>query len=210
MVQIIDKVGLVFDRWTIINLDPKTKGSKWICQCACGTIKSVKFSTLKLGKSRSCGCLRANKPRRHGHAINSNTSPTYHSWRGMIQRCTNPNSISYKNYGARGISVCERWLKFENFLEDMGERPSGLTLERKNNDKNYNQDNCEWITWKEQQNHRRNTKLYSYNSITKTIGQWADELHIHRRLMDKRIKTHPWWSFKDVILDIKRKYKLNL
>jgi len=82
-------------------------------------------------------------------------SKTYNSWRGMIQRCTNPNSSRYKYYGGRGITVCERWRSFANFLVDMGERPEGLKLERRDNDSSYCKNNCTWATQKEQNNNRR-------------------------------------------------------
>ena len=95
----------------------------------------------------------------HGHASHNNVSGTYHTWIGMKTRCSNKNHIAYKNYGGRGIKVCERWLKFENFLEDMGERPKGLTIDRENNDGNYEPGNCKWSTTKEQNRNGRRTKL---------------------------------------------------
>lgn len=82
-------------------------------------------------------------------------TPEYHAWVNMKDRCLNPKHKQYKDYGGRGIQICERWLKLENFFKDMGERPSGLTLDRINNDGNYEPSNCKWATWKEQQNNRR-------------------------------------------------------
>ena len=94
---------------------------------------------------------------KHGHnAPKSNgVSPTYNTWHAMKKRCTNPNHKSYKYYGGRGISICERWNDFEKFLEDMGERPDGLTIERVNNDLDYNKENCVWATGSEQQRNKR-------------------------------------------------------
>lgn len=86
-------------------------------------------------------------------------SPTRYTWAGMIQRCSNPRHGAYKDYGGRGITVCKRWMKFENFVEDMGLRPPGLTLERVNNDKGYKKSNCKWATRKEQANNRRRHQL---------------------------------------------------
>lgn len=90
----------------------------------------------------------------HGHASYRNRSPTYQSWAAIIQRCNNPKSTSYPHYGARGITVCERWLKFENFLADMGERPEGTTIDREDGSGNYEPGNCRWAT-KEQQSANR-------------------------------------------------------
>ena len=95
----------------------------------------------------------------HGHAGHHNVSGTYHTWIGMKTRCSNKNHIAYKNYGGRGIKVCERWLKFENFLEDMGERPEDLTIDREDNNGNYEPGNCKWATTKEQNRNGRRTKL---------------------------------------------------
>ena len=91
----------------------------------------------------------------HGHTINGRSSPTYSTWANMIQRCTNPNKTSYEHYGGRGITVCERWTKFKNFLEDVGEKPDGLSLDRIDNDGGYEPRNYHWATLKQQAyNHR--------------------------------------------------------
>ena len=107
------------------------------------------------------------KYRKHGHTVgprgNTVISRTYGTWRAMIQRCTNPNAINYERYGALGVTVCQRWRKFANFLEDMGERPANRTLDRINNDIGYCPENCRWATNLEQRHNRR--KQHGLNQI---------------------------------------------
>lgn len=131
----------------------------WLCLCDCGKETIVTTSHLHCGKIRSCGCLKdKGNNLKHGHTKNAKQSKTYIAWNHMIQRCNNPKNINYKYYGGRGITVCERWMKFENFLKDIGEIPSGLTLDRIDNNDNYTPNNWRFATWKEQANNKRNNK----------------------------------------------------
>jgi hypothetical protein len=128
----------------------------WLCRCACGALSEVSIGNWTRIKSCGRGSCRHKPQLQHGHAPKVGASATYETWKGMVQRCTNPNDRRrWENYGGRGITVCERWLKFENFLADMGERPKGLTLDRKNNDKGYSKANCRWATRSEQMRNRR-------------------------------------------------------
>jgi len=131
-----------------------------LCRCICGTERIV--AVCKIGKrSKTCGsCTKKGKPPgdgqnnyRHGQC----NSPTYISWYGMKYRCSNPKNSRYKDYGGRGISVCERWLSFTNFLADMGERPEGMTIDRKNVNGNYEPSNCRWATPIEQSANKRHS-----------------------------------------------------
>lgn len=162
MTKIIDLTGNIFGRWTVLGRDEtprKTTNAFWFCLCECGSKKSIQSNTLRNGISRSCGCLRkeltAQREHSHGHASLNSRSGTYNSWAGMIQRCTNPSNPAWKNYGGRGINVCSRWLVFENFLEDMGDRPSGMSIDRTDNNGNYCRENCKWATAKDQSKNRR-------------------------------------------------------
>lgn len=130
--------------------------------CDCGTLKKVNNGSLRKGVSRSCGCLSrevaAQRNRRHGATVGGSQTPEYRSYKSMRERCLNPNHRYYKNYGGRGITICPRWLEgFENFLADMGRRPSPAhTLDRKENDRPYSPDNCRWLLRKDQ---NRNTRV---------------------------------------------------
>jgi len=128
-------------------------GTLWVCRCDCGRTSVVSGRTLRNGRSRSCGCKRAYK---HGHARDGLRPPSYVAYYAMLERCNNPNHVSFKNYGGRGIRVCERWRDFTNFLADVGERPSSeVQLDRINNDGNYEPGNVRWATRQEQALNRR-------------------------------------------------------
>lgn len=115
------------------------------------------------------------------------SSLSYISWSSMLQRCNNKNHTSYKNYGGRGISVCDRWLKFENFYEDMGERKKGVTLDRIDNNGNYEPENCRWATYLQQGNNTRRTKDVECRGKSQSLSQWARELGLSRSCLSARI-----------------------
>ena len=120
------------------------------------------------------------------------THHTYQTWTNMIQRCTNPLAWGFKNYGGRGITVCKRWLKFENFLKDMGVRPEGKTIERINNNAGYTKSNCRWATTAEQSVNRRNNRPLTFESKTQPMSVWAKELNIRYETL--AVRKHRGWS----------------
>ncbi len=162
----LDHAGQRFGRWLVLRfIDRANRATRWLCRCNCGTERVVSGDSLRRGRSTNCGCARAetaaNTARsrftKHGNTANEITSTEYHSWAGMIARCTNPKHASFHNYGGRGIKVCGRWRSsFAAFLADMGQKPSrAYSIDRINNDGNYTPRNCRWATRKEQSDNSR-------------------------------------------------------
>ncbi len=138
---------------------------------------------------------------RHGHTWSYGYSTTYNSWALMKSRCFNPKSPKYPIYGARGIKVCERWRdSFPNFLSDMGEKPRGTTLERKNVNGDYTPKNCEWATPKKQANNKRNNRILTFNGLSMTTSQWSEHLNIPFTRL--RMRLHRGWSIERVLSNV--------
>lgn len=127
-------------------------------RCSCGNEKILEKGNVNSGGTKSCGCLKKNKMRKEKTTHGMSKTPTYKSWVQMKTRCLNKNYKEFFYYGGRGIKICERWMSFENFLEDMGERPNGKTLDRIDNERGYSPENCKWSIPKEQSMNRRNVK----------------------------------------------------
>jgi hypothetical protein len=142
-----NRVGLL----TVICFDGARNGHRyWTCQCVCGMAVVRSTQQLKRARTNSCGCARRKVGR---------STDTYSTWGSMMQRCTNPKRVDYPLYGGRGIGVCERWLSFDNFLADLGEKPAGTSIERIDNDRGYEPGNVRWATPVEQSQNRRSTRL---------------------------------------------------
>jgi len=193
--KFIDLTGRRFGRLVALRVYPqrnKYGAIRWQCICDCKKIHKVTSSQLLGGSTRSCGCLyretRNPGRKKHGHAANGGTR-TYQSWHQIIQRTLNPRNARYPEYGGRGITVCERWRKFENFLKDMGAAPAGKTIDRYP-DRNgiYEKTNCRWATYKEQSDNSSSPRWITHNHETHNLTEWAKKLGItpsslHRRLV---------------------------
>lgn len=176
----IDRTGIKYGRLTVISFSKiENASTMWNCKCDCGNIVTVAGLSLSSGNGKSCGCLQkelvSKRCKTHGE---SKTSKEYRTWGGIKTRCYNKKRNKYKNYGGRGIRVCDRWLEsFENFLSDMGRAPSPIhSIERKNNDWDYHPDNCIWAVPKIQGNNTTRNVFINIDGITKTASQWSVEM----------------------------------
>lgn len=188
-----DLTGRKFGRLTVVRFlgYGSSKKTIWECICACGNILPVRANSMKSGNTSSCGCLK--KP--HGRT----GTPEYQAWTAMLKRCYLKSNAAYENYGGRGIIVCPRWRKsFINFFTDMGTRPTTKhSLDRINNDGNYELANCRWATHSEQMINRRTTPLITYDGITLSAAEWADKIGIFRKTISRRIRSG--WSVEETL-----------
>ena len=183
MGRFIDLTGKRFGRWVVISEASKEKKygrRRWICKCDCGVEKIVEQAILNRGDSVSCGCYKRKmaslRKSTHRETVNGQ-SKEYRSWCYMKTRCYNKNRVDYKFYGGRGIEVCERWKSsFENFLEDMGRCPEGLTLDRINSNGNYSPSNCRWATWETQHRNTRSSIWIEKDGVRKNRSEWIRTL----------------------------------
>ena len=183
MGSVIDLTSKVFGRLQVIGRSEGYKtgngtDSGWIVQCTCGSSQfRIRGSSLRRGKAKSCGCLQgeivAALKRTHGHQNGGKKTPEYTAWDSMIQRCTNPHCKAYARDGGRDIRVCDRWLKFDNFVVDRPKRPKGTSLERIDNEGDYTPSNCKWATKLEQQNNMSTNRILNYQGAARTLAEWA-------------------------------------
>lgn len=181
------KSGQVFGRLEVVEYI-SSKAVRVRCQC--GNEKTVQAARLRDGRTSSCGCLRAELlgARRRTHGMTE--APEFSTWMRMRQRCTDPRNISFKLYGGRGITVCDRWREsFEAFLADMGTRPEGASLDRIDPNGNYEPANCRWATPTEQCNNKRRNIRITHDGRTLTVAEWARELGLKDATLRRRLRV---------------------
>lgn len=202
----IDLTGMRFGRWLVIERASNPKGTRavWLCKCDCGNTNIVTGKDLRSGRTKSCGCLRV----KHG----CEKTKLYNVWHNMKSRCYNPTSAPFKDYGGRGITVCEEWrndfIPFRDWSFSNG-YAEGLSLDRIDNDGPYSPENCRWVSMKEQCNNRRNNHFLNYNGETHTLASWAELKGMSPATLRRRIFVHGWsiekalntpvrkWNFKN-------------
>lgn len=203
----IDMLGLQFGRLTVQQFAHTANGrAMWLCRCDCGESTLVSGKVLRSGHTQSCGCLGAERrvetTRKHGRSRKNDR--TYNCWKDMRKRCNNPQSQYYYRYGGRGITVCERWASFENFLSDMGECPTGYTIERKNIDKGYTPENCMWIHASRQARNTSKSRYLTAFGETMLLIEWAEKTGIPVTNLAARINKLGWPVEKAIATPVRK------
>ena len=188
-----DLTNQKFGKLSVIEVKGRDTGGHylWLCACECGKQVVTSSNSLMSGKTKSCGCSRGPSIKKHGLT----KTRLYHTWSNMKQRCINPKHPAYKNYGGRGITVCEEWLSsFSVFMTwaTANGYSEDLSIDRIDVNGSYCPENCRWITMKEQGFNRRNNHIITYNGKTQTMRQWSDELGIDYEVIAKRLNTLRW------------------
>ena len=204
MTAFIDITGKRFGRWTVIGRSGSERGmAMWDCICECGAHGRIYGIHLRRGNSNSCGCRKHDRVK-HGQS-------RYHpaeckAWSGMLRRCENAHDKSYADYGGRGIAVCDRWHDVRLFIADMGPRPSPRhSIDRINNDGDYEPGNCRWATDKEQMNNRRCSRLITFGERTQSVAKWADELGVGWHVLACRLNRG--WSVERTLSTPAQRYR---
>jgi hypothetical protein len=196
------KVGSILVLYRVTDRKPKSGAVYWMCRCECGNESMVQSSVLSQF-IRGTGGNRTKQCKECGYAVSGAASASrfthglvesseYGVWQNMKERCGNPNAAGYANYGGRGISVCDRWLEFVNFISDMGFKPSpDSSIDRIDNDGQYTPINCRWSIPKEQSRNTRRNRLIEYSGVTKCLTDWATSIGIHYITLHNRLKRMP-------------------
>lgn len=207
--RVVDLTGQAFGRLTVVeratNAGTKTR---WLCRCECGTTKAVQTYLFTSGTTLSCGCLvrEGTKGKRTRTMVDAPQSPTYNTWRGIVQRCCNPKAHRFDHYGGRGITMCERWREsFAVFVADVGERPSKRhSLDRIDGTGNYEPGNVRWATWTVQMRNTSRNRLLTLGVETLPVAAWAERLGVAPSTLWNR--SADGWSDERVLITPVGKY----
>ena len=187
-------LGNRYGRLVVVGEDTpdKFKHRRVVCQCDCGSTKTVALSQLREHKTRSCGCLQSEAAARITFSHGQSHSPAYQSWASAVQRTSNPKNPLFPRYGGRGITMCERWRNsFQSFVDDMGSRPDGTSIDRIDNERGYEPGNCRWADDFEQSRNRRNVRSLTLRALTLKVHQWEHLTGLTARLIRQR-KGYGW------------------
>lgn len=215
-----DMTGLSFGRLTVIRRDGRQNGRPaWLCECECGKTKTIDGKSLRLGCTKSCGCLGMESRRTASITHGQTRTPTYAIWVAMMYRCSNPKAIAFKHYGGRGITPCKKMAAFSGFREIMGDRPEKLSIERVNNAFGYVCGECEecfqnhwprnvkWATRSEQANNKRNNRVIQFSGKAMSMAMWAREINLSYHTLQRRLGTG--WSVERALTVPARKTVTN-
>lgn len=194
MRRAVDLTGKRFERLVVVSRAANTSCNKaaWRCRCDCGAEKVVSAANLKAGNTKSCGCLNREQASSLSKTHGMSGTPTYNSWHAMMQRCYEPSHPYYDNYGGRGVTVAPSWHNFSSFYEDMGERPEGTTLDRKQTALVYSRETCRWATGAEQAKNRRSTVRVLWKGKKVTLIELSSEFSIPYDTLKARIQKLGW------------------
>ncbi|HUT44500.1 MAG TPA: hypothetical protein VMW95_09200 [Desulfobacterales bacterium] len=205
-----DLTGGKFGKLIVLKYDRSNKRGKALfkCQCECGNIKVIIGTSLSFGRTQSCGCLREGQTKKlnelnYKHGMNG--KPIYNVHRAMLNRCNLETDYHYPGYGGRGISVCKEWMKFEPFYKwaVANGYSEGLTIDRVNNNGNYEPSNCRWTTYKEQARNSRNNRIIDIDGESLCVAEWGEKLGIKPQIISKRL-FRGWPERRAVLTPVKR------
>lgn len=209
--QYLDITGQKYGRLTVISFHSREKSyTKWLCKCECGNQTITAMNYLRTGKTKSCGCICKEKPNAFVHGFSNNRF--YRNWLSMKARCYNSKTSNFYLYGGRGIKISDRWLKFENFKDDMYKSylehieqfgKNNTSIDRIDNNGNYELNNCKWTTNKEQGRNKRNNHLLTFKGETLPLSQWAEKINISSKVLRTRILRDKWSTERAITTPIK-------
>lgn len=197
----VDLTGQTFGYLQVVEFAERRAGkAHWACVCRCGSSVIADGHNLKSGHSTSCGCKKKEAP--PGAILHGLSKTKAHRiWRKMLERCRNPRASCYHRYGGRGIRVCDRWLEFKAFYEDMGDPPDGFSIDRIDNDGPYSPENCRWATDLEQAANKSTTKKVTRDGRTLTLREWCEELGLPVATIRRRVELG--WPESDWLLPLR-------